>query len=614
MTAAEFTRLLAERVLVCDGAMGTMLYGKGVTVHQNFDGLNLQRPEPVAEIHRAYVQAGVDILETNTFGANRLKLGEYGIADQLAAINRAGVALAREAAPPGVLVAAAIGPLGVVVSEDGPVSPAEARALFREQAAALLEAGVDLVVLETFPGLVELGCAVEAVRALGDLPIVAQLTFDDRGQTPRGEPAEAAAWALQALPVEAVGANCSVGPQPMYALLERMAPHTAKPLSAQPNAGTPQVINHRLHYLTSPEYLALYAKRFAKLGARILGGCCGTTPDHLRAVAEVARALSPKPLRAVAAGSPAAAAAPSAPPLTREEKSPLGRLLGRKFTVSVEISPPSGLDLAHAVRAARVLRDHGVDAVNIPDGPRATARMSPLSLAVAIQTRAGLEAILHACCRDRNLLGLQADLLGAHSLGIRNVLAVTGDPPKVGDYPDLRGVFEIDSVGLVQLLAQCNRGLDRGGRPLGGRTRFLIGVGVNPAAPRFEEEMERFARKLAAGAEFVLTQPVYEPELLARLLERIGGPGRIPILVGILPLAGHRNAEFLHNEVPGMQIPAPVRARLERAGDGSKGREEGIAIAREALQAARALGVAGAYVMPPLQRYETAVAVIKGLV
>ncbi len=619
--AAELSDLFAERILVCDGAMGTMLYAKGITVHQNFDGLNLAQPGLVGEVHRAYVQAGVDIIETNTFGANRIKLGSYGIAEQMVQINRAGVRLARSAAPPGVLVAGAIGPLGLASAPLDEDTRALAQAAFAEQAGALLDEGIDLFILETFPGVAELRCAIAAVRGLGDTPIVAQLTFDDQGVTPHGDTAEQAAAALDALPVQAIGANCCVGPQPMYGVIERMVPHTRKPLAAQPNAGSPQLINQRLHYLTSPDYLALYAKRFAKLGARLLGGCCGTTPDHLRAVCEVARALSPRRVQvqiATAPDSPQPASAPSGePPLPapqgREEKSPLGRKLSEKFVISVEINPPQGLDISKALAASRLLSDHGVDAINIPDGPRATARMSPLSLALAVQTRTQLEAILHVCCRDRNLMGLQADLIGAHTLGIRNVLAVTGDPPRVGDYPDLRGVFDLDAIGLVGLLARLNQGRDRGGRAIGGRTRFLIGVGVNPGSARPQEEEERFQRKLAAGAEFVLTQPLYQPEPLERFLALARQAG-VPVLVGILPLAGHRNAEFLHNEVPGMQIPAPIRERMEHAGEGRRGREEGIAIAREALRAAKSLGVAGAYIMPPLQRYETAVAVLQGVI
>ncbi len=613
MDLAEFEALVAERILVCDGAMGTMLYARGVTVHQNFDGLNLERPDLVEEIHRGYVEAGVDILETNTFGANRIKLAEYGLAPRLAEVNAAGVAIARRAAGGRQLVAGSIGPLGRALREDDLDDLREARDVFREQAGPLLEAGVDLLILETFPGVVELRCAVEAVRGLSErVPIVAQLTFDDQGTSLRGESAESAGWALSRLPVQVVGANCCVGPQPMYDALARLAPHADRPLSAMPNAGMPQVIGHRLHYLTTPDYFGLFAKRFARIGARILGGCCGTTPDHLRSVVEVARALSPGS-RPIAPLPPPREAAPAPPPLSPQEKSPLGRLLGSRFTISVEINPPQGLDMSKAIAGARLLRDVGADAVNIPDGPRATARMNPLSLAVAVQTRTRLEVILHFCCRDRNLLGLQADLIGAHSLGIRNILAVTGDPPKVGDYPDLHGVFEVDSIGLVRLLRNLNSGLDMGGRPIGGRTRFLIGVGCNPAARRRDEEIERFGRKVAAGAEFALTQPVYEPRLLEDFLADVADHS-LPILAGILPLAGRRNAEFLHNEVPGMQIPAAIRERMARAGDGARGRAEGLAIAREALAAVRDLGLAGAYVMPPLGHYGRVAELLEGFI
>ena len=591
MTRTPFLEALDTRVLVCDGAMGTMLYAKGIFLNRSFDELNLTQPDLVADVHQAYVRAGADVIETNTFGANRIKLGAFGLADKVHAINLQGAKIARHAARDQVYVAGAIGPLGIRIEPWGKTGVDEAEEFFREQARGLLEGGVDLFVLETFRDVNEIGAAIRAVRSICDLPIVAQVTTEEDGNSLDGAAPEAFVPELERLGAQVVGLNCSVGPAAMLETIERMSHVTTVRLSAQPNAGRPREIEGRHIYLCSPEYMASYARRFINSGVRLVGGCCGTTPEHIRHIKMAVRLLAPGEPAAprFARGAETRAVAPAVEPIARPEKSRMANGLARgEFVVSVELVPPRGFRAEKLVDQARQLRIHGVDLVNIPDGPRAGARMSALSAAVLVQQQAGLETILHYACRDRNLLGMQSDLLGAHSMGVRNLLLITGDPPQVGDYPDATGVFDVDSIGLTNVVARLNRGFDIGGQSIGLPTGFHIGVAANPGALDPDEELRRLTYKVEAGAEFVITQPVFDAAELIRFLGRIEGL-RIPVIAGITPLDSLRHAEFMANEVPGVRVPDPIIERMRSADEHGEAAAEGLAIAREVTREIRHL-------------------------
>ncbi len=608
----NFLEELKDRILLADGAMGTMLYAKGVYINTCFDELNLTRPSLVAEIHKEYVKAGAEIVETNTFGANRYKLSAYGIEDRVKEINEAGADIARSAAGKNTFIAGAIGPLGKPLRPLGKISRTQAFDAFQEQARALAPL-LDLFILETIHSLEEMNIAVEAVKSVSDLPIIAQITFTDEGETLAGESPERIAAEFEKFDVPCIGVNCTIGPQPMLEIVEKMAPITTRKLSAQPNAGSPRMVENRFIYLTSPEYMAEYAKMFIKAGVSIIGGCCGTTPDHIRAISRAIRALQPVHVRVHDEGGEALQEEHGLEERPFAERSRLAASLSKKFVISVEIDPPRGLDPSKALIAAKLMREHGVDAINIADGPRASARMSPMALATLIEKEVNIETLLHYCCRDRNLLGMQADLIGAHALGLRNVLIITGDPPKLGDYPSATAVFDVDSIGLVRIVRNLNKGLDLAGNPLGSATSFTIGVGVNPGAMDLDTEIERFYEKVHAGAEYALTQPVYESSLLENFLHRTRDID-IPVLVGILPLSSYKNAEFLHNEVPGMQVPLSIRKQMKRACSGEEARELGIEIAREALRSCASLPrVKGAYIMPPFGRYDAVLKILQDI-
>jgi methionine synthase / methylenetetrahydrofolate reductase(NADPH) len=585
-----FLQELDTRVLVCDGAMGTMLYARGIFLNRSFDELNLTQPDLVAEVHQAYARAGADVIETNTFGANRVKLGAFGLADRVHAINAQGAKIARHAARDHAYVAGAIGPLGIRVEPWGKTGVDEAEEYFREQAKGLLEGGVDLFVLETFRDVNEIGAAIRAVRSLCDLPIIAQMTTEEDGNSLDGVAPESFVPDLEQRGADVVGLNCSVGPAAMLETLERMARVAHVKLSAQPNAGKPREIEGRNLYLCSPDYMASYARRFINAGVRLVGGCCGTTPDHIRAIKAAVRSLTPGAVRKDVKGpAPAAAAVVSAPPVPREQKSRMANTLARGgFVVSVELMPPRGFQTDTLIEQARKLKIRGVDLVNIPDSPRASARMSALSAAVLVQQQAGVETILHYACRDRNLLSMQSDLLGAHSMGVRNLLVVTGDPPKEGDYPDATVMPDVDSIGLANVVARLNTGSDIGGQPIGSPTAFHIGVAVNPGADNLDEELRRFNYKVEAGAEFAITQPVFDPVEFRAFIARIR-EHRIPILAGIMPLESARHAEFMANEVPGVRIPDALVDRMRRADADGRAADEGLAIAREIAAEVRPL-------------------------
>src|SRR6058998_1591362 len=608
-----FSERLAEGPVLCDGAMGTMLYARGVPLDGCFDVLNLNNLRVVQAVHADYIAAGADAIETNTFGANRFKLAVHGVEAQVREINRRGARLARdvrESAGRDVWVLGSIGPLGKYLEPLGAVTADEAREAFREQAGALLEGGVDAFVVETFSDLAEIALAVGAIRAITDLPVIAQMAFTDEGVTFMGRPPAEVARTLRALGAQALGANCSVGSSTLYDVLERMVPEAGGlPLAIQPNAGLPSRIGERLIYLSSPAYMADYATRMVDAGARIVGGCCGTTPQHIAAMREALDRKSPirresvRPTITVSAP----AVSESAGLVTRRPATTLQRKLeARELVVTVELDPPRGHTVEKLVQGAKLLKERGVEIVDINDGSLGRVRMAVLPTALLVREATGLDINMHFTCRDRNLMGIQADLLGAHALGIRNILAMTGDPPRTGDYVNATAVFDVDGIGLLEVLRRMNEGMDATGNGIGEPTSFCVGAALDPGAPDPGREVERFHRKLEAGARWFQTQPVYDLEVLDRFLARVVG-SPVPVLVGVLPLHSFRHAEFLHNEVPGITIPDGVRARLRAAGDGAL--RAGIEVAQQLVSEIRAR-YAGAYLMPSFGRFEVVAEVL----
>jgi methionine synthase I (cobalamin-dependent)/5,10-methylenetetrahydrofolate reductase len=611
--ALEFRQHLSQRVLVADGAMATMLYSSGVFINRCFDELNLSSPDLVRQIHRDYADAGAEILETNTYGANRVRLAGFGFSEKLGAINQAGVKLAREASQGSAFVAGAIGPLGVHLEPLGPTSFAEARAIFREQSDALVGAGVDLLILETFGDLQELREAVLAAReaAGADLVIVAQVAVDDFGCLPSGALVETFSREMDSWPADVIGVNCSVGPKTTLEVIEQMARLSSKPLSAMPNAGIPTLVEGRNIYLCSPEYMAQYARRLLLAGVKIIGGCCGTTPDHIKLIRSETRSLQLREgNRNIAVEEPAFKSQGLAL-IPLAEKSKLGaKLVAGKFVAMVEILPPRGLDASREIAGARLCAENGIDCINVPDGPRASARVSAQATCQLIQQQAGIEAVNHFCCRDRNILGIQSELLGAHTVGIRNLICITGDPPRMGMYPGATAVFDIDSIGLINIVKNLNRGLDIGGNPLGSQTALVIGCGADPGALNLDEEIRRFEWKVQAGAEYVVTQPVFDLDLLEIFLKRIEHV-KIPVVCGIWPLSSLRNAEFMINELR-VRVPPQFVERMRRADNQEKAREEGVAIAQEMAAKVRSM-VQGVQLSAPFGRYQLAIEVAKAV-
>jgi len=611
-----FLEAIDERVLVCDGAMGTMLYQKGVFINRCFDALNLTQPDVVSDVHQDYVRAGADVVETNTFGANRVKLRAFGLSDRIRDINTEGARLARKAAGGRAYVAGAIGPLGIRIEPWGKTGVDEAEAWFREQAQALADGGVDLFVLETFRDLNEIGAAIAAVRSVGSLPIVAQMTIEEDGNSLDGAPPEQFAPELERRGADVVGVNCSIGPAPMLETIERLAQATRARLSAQPNAGKPRDIEGRNIYLSSPEYMASYARRFVARGVRLVGGCCGTTPEHIRQIKLAVKALAPSVAREAAAQRPAASevALPvveaSPPAMPRGDKSELANaLVSKRFATLVSLLPPKGYASDEAIGRARRLKIRGVDVVTVPDARG--ARLSALSLAVLVQQRAGIEAVLEYSCRDRNLLGMQSDLLGAHAMGVRNLLIITGDARSVGDYPDATAVFDVDSIGLTNVVARLNSGVDVGGQPIGAPTAFHIGVMVNAGAESLDAEIRRFEYKVEAGAEFAITRPIFDVRAFEQFHKRIEA-ARIPLLLGLRPFESVLNAEFLANEVPGVTVPDSVLERMRRADGADAAAAEGIAIARDVGRELKGL-VQGVHVSIGAEGVDAALQVLDGL-
>ncbi len=609
--------LFANRTVLCDGAMGTALYGRGVFLNKCFDDLNLTQPELIRSVHEEYLQAGAEIIETNTFGANSFRLQRYGLQDKTRAINQAGVRLAREAVTQladkqagEAFVAGSIGPLGVRLEPLGKTALEEARAAFAEQVEGLVAdgAGVDLLIVETMPAINEAEEAIRAAKQVApDVPLLAMVTVDEEANCLDGTPAEVAAARLAAAGADAVGCNCSLGPATVLTAIERMRAATDLPLAAMPNAGMPRNVDGRNIYLCSPEYMASFARKFVRAGVQFIGGCCGTTPNHIRAMKSAVRAMDAQ--QTAAPQEARTAIVTETPPAPLAGRSKIGTLVAAgEFVTLVEIVPPRGFNCSKEIEGARLLATTGIHAINIPDSPRASARMSAQSLCLQIQQQTGIETVLHYTCRDRNLLSIQSDLLGAASLGLRNILCLTGDPPKLGNYPDATAVFDVDAIGLVNVVNRLNHGLDIGSNPIGASTGFTIGVAANPGVPDIDNEVRRFAYKVEAGAEYAITQPVFDLRLLETFLKRIEG-FRIPVIAGIWPLTSLRNAEFMKNDLR-VSMPDEIMARMGAAGSPDSARTEGIRIAQEMLAEARPM-VQGVQVSAPFGRYALAVEIVQ---
>jgi methionine synthase I (cobalamin-dependent)/5,10-methylenetetrahydrofolate reductase len=607
----DFLSAIEDRVLVCDGAMGTMLYTKGIFISRCFDELNLSAPALVREVHADYVKAGADIVETNTFGANRTKLMTHGLAEQTREINLQGARLAREAARANAFVAGAIGPLGIRIEPWGKTSIEEARAVFRDQAQALVDGGVDLFILETFFDLNEVQAAMRGVRDVSDRPLVVQMSVEDDGNSQEGTPPELFAKRLDEWGADVVGLNCSVGPQAMLDAIERIANATSKKLSAQPNAGKPRSIEGRNIYLCSPEYMASYARRLVEHGVRIVGGCCGTTPEHIQAIRKAVQGHGLHGLRGSKSVQSMQSAARSESPTLANKSRFGGKLAREEFIKIVEMIPPVGHDYAEAIDKAKYLQAHHIDAINVLDAPPSSARMNAISLAILLERSTEIESLAHYTCRDKNLLGMQADLLGAYALGLRNLLLTTGDPHQVGDYMDATAVFDVDSIGLTNMVRSLNQGIDVGEKSIGKPTGFVLGVGANAGTISNDaEELNRFKYKVQAGAEFALTQPVFDVRAFEGFVRRIESC-KVPVVVGILPLPNFKMAEFMHYEVPGCSLPPHILQRMQQADSQGpdRARAEGIAIAREILNAVRGM-VQGVQIRGPFDRYETPLEVL----
>ncbi len=627
--SAGVARLFTGVPVLCDGAMGTMLYARGVFINRCYDELNLSQPEMVREVHAEYLQAGAEVVETNTFGANRFRLEHHGFEDKVREINVAGVKLARECVErirekqaSDAFVAGSIGPLGVRLEPLGKVGLDEARDAFAEQISAMIEGGpgvgVDLLVIETLTSLVEAEQAIRAARSVAPgVPVIVMMTVDEDGNCLDGASAETAATKLTAWGADAIGCNCSAGPATVLSVIERMRPLTSLPLAAMPNAGIPRAVEGRTIYLTSPEYMASFTRKLVKAGASIVGGCCGTTPSYTRAMKSALRAMDAmeagaQVMEKAAADKDAAVEVKNKvapPPL--EQRSKLGAMIAAgDFVRMVEIVSPKGIDCSKELDGAAYLHKLGVDVINVPDSPRASARMSAQSLCVQIQQHVGIETVLHYTCRDRNVLSIQSDLLGASSIGLKNVLCLTGDPPKLGNYPDATAVFDVDAIGLVNIVRNLNCGLDIGKNSIGGSTGFTISVAANPGVPDIDQEVRRFAYKVEAGAEFAITQPVFDLRVLEEFLRRVE-QFRIPVIAGIWPLTSLRNAEFMKNDLR-VSMPESIMARMAAVTSPEAAKAEGVKIAREMLAEAKPM-VQGVQVSAPFGKY-TAAAQVLGLV
>ncbi|MBT3378198.1 MAG: bifunctional homocysteine S-methyltransferase/methylenetetrahydrofolate reductase [Lentisphaerae bacterium] len=607
----SFLNAIRKTPLMFDGAMGTRLYEKGVFINTCYDELNLTNPKLVAEIHQEYRDAGADVIETNTFGANAIKLAEHGLANRVRDINRIGVELARKAAGADAYVAGSVGPtlrLGRMW-QSGKTEPI--REAFSEQIAALAEAGADLLMLETFDSLAELQLAA-GIAAEAGLPVIASFSVNAQGDTIRQRSVEAMVSVLSDnSDVDVIGLNCGVGPAAAYDAAVRAVPLTAKPFIVMPNAGMPREVEGRMIYLTSPEYFTSYAKRFVELGIRGIGGCCGTGPSHIREAGKAIRSLSGVKRHITVQSMPETDIIVDVVPPEKRSRFAARLAAGRKVT-SIELLPPRSCDLGPLLAKTRECHEAGIDAINIPDGPRASARVSPMIAAMAILNEVGIEPILHYCCRDRNLIGMQSDLMGAQVAGLRNILIITGDPPKLGDYPDATGVFDVDSIGLTRVAANLNHGIDLGTNPVDPPTSIFIGIGANPCALSMDTEVERYVAKVEAGAHFAITQPIFDPEALLRFLDRVEAHEKtIPVVAGVWPLVSYKNAEFMRNEIPGVEVPDHVMERMSRCRTKEEGIQTGVELSRD-ICAEIADRVAGFQVSAPFGRVQIALSVLEG--
>jgi methionine synthase I (cobalamin-dependent)/5,10-methylenetetrahydrofolate reductase len=610
MTKKEFVERIKDTVLLFDGAIGTMFYSHGIFINRCYDELNLSRPDLVQEIHSGYAAAGADCIETNTFGANQVRLTPFGYRDKLHAINYEGARLAREIAGKNVLVAGSIGPLGVKIEPWGSMPKTAAKDAFKEQARALKDGGVDLFILETFTSLTEIEQAIAAVQEICDFPIIASMSVREDGNLIFGTRPEGFTRSLEEWGVDAIGLNCSVGPHFMLETLEAVVKLTNKPISAMPNAGFPRMIEGRSIYLTSAEYMAEYARRFIRLGVKIIGGCCGTNETHIKLMRKAINSIIPHKRPTIVTVSKKMVE--KVEPIPIAQRSNLGKKLAAgEFVTSVEITPPRGCDPKRVLEATKKLKEKGVDAVNIPDGPRALTRMSAQHLSILVKQQVGIEPVLHYTCRDRNLLGMMSDMLGLYAVGIKNLLIITGDPPKMGDYPDATAVFDVDSIGLTHMVNNLNHGIDLGGNQIGCPTGYLIGVGLNPCPIDIETELRRFQWKVSAGADFAITQPVFDVKNLVGFLGKIKNLN-IPIIAGVWPLISLRNAEFMNNEVPGVSVPKDIIERMRKAKSKEDALQKGIEIAREMIRQIKD-HVQGIQVSAPFGKVQYALEVLTAL-
>jgi len=611
MGKINFLEYLKDNTVLFDGAMGTMLYSKGIFINRCFDEVNLSNPELVKEIHSEYIKAGADAIETNTFSANRYKLAKFGLVDKLYEINKRGAEIAKEVAQDDTWIAGSIGPLGVKIEPIGPTPIDEAKDAFKEQIKALIDGGVDLLIFETFYDVNEILQAISIAKDLTDIPIIAQMTVNEDGNTHYGTPSEVFTKKLEEAGADVIGINCSVGPQPMLEVVKRMLKVTKKPISVQPNAGVPRNVDGRNIYLVSPEYMAEYAKRYVNMGAKIVGGCCGTTPQHIKEMRKAIHSLIPR--KRFVEITEVKKEIARLKPVPLEQRSNFAKKLKQgEFVTSVEMVPPKGINSEKEIEKAKRLREAGVDAINIPDGPRALARMGASYLAKILQDEAGIETILHYTCRDKNLLGIMSDLLGLHSIGIRNLLIITGDPPKMGDYPDATAVFDVDSIGLVNIAKNLNMGIDIGGNFIGSQTEYFIGVGVNPGAVGLDYELERFGWKIKAGAEFAITQPVFDLDTFYNFYKRIENY-KIPIIAGVWPLVSYKNAEFLNNEIPGITIPDDIMKRMKNAETKEEALEIGLQEAIKIIKNIREI-VHGVQISMPFGRVEIPIRILEEII
>ncbi len=600
--------MLDKQIVIFDGATGTELYKRDFFINSSYEGLVLSNPDVIAEIHQSYIDAGADVITTNTYGANRNKLQRFGLGDKVAEINRKGVELARGVCGEEHLVGGSVGPVGES-SYGKALTDAEIRDILAEQVGALADAGVDFILFESLSNEKGLEYALDVMAGFPDLPYVPSFSGEYDPEVCRDYIARLITVIQGASHrPTAVGLNCGSGADGTLSLLEVLMPLCPYPVIVQPNAGVPKSVDNRMMYMCSPEYLTTYVVRYVNLGARGVGGCCGIGPEHIRDVVRSVRPLSKTlvapQFRVIEAEIPLL------DPIPVGERSKLSAKLARgEWVTSVEVTPPRGFDLESTIQKAIQCREAGVDAMNIPDGPRASSRISPIVTAIEIQEKAGLEAILHCCCRDKNLIGMQADLLGCACKGINNILFITGDPPKLGDYPFASAVFDVDSIGILKVQSQLNRGVDIGGKTIGKQTSFFGGAGADPNALDMERELRRLREKVESGAEFIITQPVFDVAPLLKMIEAIADLN-VPVIAGIWPLASYRNAEFMKNEVPGVVVPDAVMSRMAGAESKEAQRQEGIAIARESIAAIRH-AVQGVQVSAPFGNVGTALEVLK---